>query len=487
MEQAPSNRIEDLVRERARLDAELESCRELATVLLVDIVDSTRFYNDHGDVAGLVMVQKCLELLVPPIEQHKGKVVKTIGDAILARFADATDAVQCAIEMQRNVAQRNDGRAPDDEIHVRVAINLGLALLTANDIFGDVVNVTARIESATKRDEIIISASVYEKIQHLGDIPVRKKASGVELKGKPGKLDLYSVGWRPEDTAGPALPRPSNEQLEIATGLHTNLMELAQQGGPGGPGSSDSGKGRGSGTRGVDKTMIFGSGGIAGGVDPGVSFEIVRVFPNGRLGTRHRLEHPGMIAGQQGEISITDDELVAPEHARFTQLGDGVYVEDLGSAQGVYFRLREAYRLKDGDTVQIGGQKFRFVAGVSGSPAGLSVSSNGTVVMPGPSTSTAAPASLLRLDSNGQETDRYTLPAGETSFGRSKGTYTFPEDLYMSTAHARIALQGDHYFLTDLGSTNGTFARVRKCALIHDGDTVLVGRQLLRILAISTT
>jgi class 3 adenylate cyclase/pSer/pThr/pTyr-binding forkhead associated (FHA) protein len=483
MEQAPSNRIEDLVRERARLDAELESCRELATVLLVDIVDSTRFYNDHGDVAGLVMVQKCLELLVPPIEQRKGKVVKTIGDAILAHFADATDAVQCAIEMQRNVAQRNDGRAPDDEIHVRVAINLGLALLTANDIFGDVVNVTARMESATKRDEIIISASVYEKIQHLGDIPVRKKASGVELKGKPGKLDLYAVGWRPEDTAGPALPRPSNEQLEIATGLHTDLMELAQQGGPGGLGSSDIGKGRGSGTRDVDKTMVFGSGRI----DPGVSFEIVRVSPNGRLGTRHRLEDPGMIAGQKGEISITDDELVAPEHARFTQLGDGVYVEDLGSAQGVYFRLRQPYRLKDGDTVQIGGQKFRFVAGVSGTPAGLSVSSNGTVVMPGSSTTGAAPASLLRLDSNGQETDRYALPAGETSFGRSKGTYTFPNDLYMSTAHARVALQGNDYFLTDLGSTNGTFARIRKCALVRDGDTVLVGRQLLRILAISST
>jgi class 3 adenylate cyclase/pSer/pThr/pTyr-binding forkhead associated (FHA) protein len=482
MEQAPSNRIEDLVRERARLDAELERCRELATVLLVDIVDSTRFYNDHGDVAGLVMVQKCLELLVPPIEQRQGKVVKTIGDAILARFADAAGAVKCAIEMQRNVARRNEGRAPDDEIHVRVAINLGLALLTANDIFGDVVNVTARMEGATKRDEITISASVYEKIQHLGDIPVRKKASGVELKGKPGKLDLYAVGWRPEDTAGPALPRPSNEQLEIATGLHTNLMELAQQGAPG---SADTKKERDSGSRGVDKTMVFGSGRVGGGTDSGVSFEIVRVSPDGRLGTRHRLEHPGMTAGQQGEISIPDDPLVAPEHARFTQLGDGVYVEDLGSAQGVYFRLREPYRLKDRDTVQIGGQKFRFVAGISGTPAGLSVSSNGTVVMPGPATTSSLPASLLRLDSNGQETDRYPLPAGEISFGRSKGTYTFPDDLYMSATHARIALRGSEYFLDDLGSTNGTFARIRKCALIHDGDTVRIGTQLLRVLAAS--
>jgi class 3 adenylate cyclase/pSer/pThr/pTyr-binding forkhead associated (FHA) protein len=484
MEQAPSNRIEELVRERARLDAELERCRELATVLLVDIVDSTRFYNDHGDVAGLVMVQKCLELLVPPIEKHNGKVIKTIGDAILARFGDAESAVQCAIAMQRNVAKRNYGRAQDDEIHVRVAINLGFALLTGNDIFGDVVNVTARMESATERDEITISASVYEKIQHLADIPVRKKASGVALKGKPEKLDLYAVGWRPEETAGPAPPRPSNEQLEIATGLHTNLVELAQRGAP----KTTAGKERDRPQiEDVSKTLVFGALGIEDGLAQGVGFEIVRVSPDGKLGARHRLERPGMIAGQQGEIPIPDDELVAPQHARFTQLGNGVYVEDMGSSHGIYLRLREPYRLKDGDTVQIGGQRFRFVAPAAETPAGLSVSSNGTVVMPGGPPAEDSPASLSRLDSNDHGTDRYAMRGGETSFGRSKGTYTFPDDLYMSTAHARIALRGSEYFLDDLGSTNGTFARIRKCALIRDGDTVRVGRQLLRVLAFSLT
>jgi class 3 adenylate cyclase len=175
MEQLPSTRLEDLIRERARLDTELERCKELVTVLFVDIVGSTRFYDEHGDVAGLVMVQKCLDLLIPLIEQHSGTVIKTIGDAILARFVDAESAVRSAVAMQRNLEERNRHRAPGDQIHVRVAINLGLALLKGNDVFGDVVNVTSRIEGATGADEIAISPSVYEKIQHLPDPRVRKK------------------------------------------------------------------------------------------------------------------------------------------------------------------------------------------------------------------------------------------------------------------------------------------------------------------------
>lgn len=94
-----------------------------------------------------------------------------------------------------------------------------------------------------------------------------------------------------------------------------------------------------------------------------------------------------------------------------------------------------------------------------------------------------AAASLFLLDSNDRETDRYELRGVETSFGRSKGTYTFPDDPYLSTVHARIRLQENQYFLEDLGSTNGTFARIRKRALAHDGDTVMIGKQLLRVLA----
>ena len=109
IEQEPSRRLEELIRERARLDLELERCKELVTVLFVDIVGSTRFYDEHSDVAGLVMVQKCLDLLIPLVEQHGGTVIKTIGDAILARFSDVEGAVRCAVAMQRKLAEAQSG------------------------------------------------------------------------------------------------------------------------------------------------------------------------------------------------------------------------------------------------------------------------------------------------------------------------------------------------------------------------------------------
>jgi len=485
MEQEPSNRLEQLIRERARVDAELERCRELVTVMFVDIVGSTRFYDEHGDVAGLVMVQKSVEMLVPPIEEHGGTVIKTIGDAILARFTDAKPAVLCAIEMQRNLAERNRDKDVKDEIHIRVAINLGLALLTGNDVFGDVVNVASRIESATEGDEISISASVYEKIQHLPNIPVRKKASAVELKGKAGKLDLYAIGWKPEEIAGPAPPRPSNEQLAMATGLHTGLADLAQRRVPNSvaikPREGSQGAGR------FTKTLIVGSHQIDEKPEKGLRFVVARVCPDGSLGRRYPLDRPGMVAGQQGEILLSDDAMVAPQHARFTQLGDGVYVEDLGSPRGVFLGLRGPYRLRDGDTILIGQQRLRLVLEAAGVPPASDVSSSATAVMAASPGIGKSLASLVRLNSNGQEDGRYLVDEAEISLGRAKGTHTFPDDLYLSTAHARIIAKGDQYWVEDLGSTNGTFVRIRKRVLTHDGDTLLIGKQLLRVLAQQST
>ncbi|MGH9713120.1 MAG: FHA domain-containing protein [Candidatus Acidiferrales bacterium] len=480
MEQSPSRRLEDLIRERARLDAELERCKELVTVLFVDIVGSTRFYDEHGDVAGLVMVQKCLDLLIPVVEQHGGTVIKTIGDAILARFCDVESAVRSAVEMQRNLAQGNQGRAPTEQIHVRVAINLGLALLKGNDVFGDVVNVTARIEAAADADEIAISPTVYEKIQHLRDIPVRKKASGVDLKGKLAKLDLYAIVWRSDETAGPAPPRPSKEQLFIATGLHTDLADLAQRGAGGSAVGKSGGIQQGAGN--PNKTVVLGAPEVEELPEVGVRFAVARVCADGSLGQRYPLNHPGMIAGQKAEISLNDDPLVAPQHARFTQLGEGVYVEDLSSPQGVFLWLREPHRLKDGDTIQIGRQRLRFGAHAAEVSASMDVSPGRTAVFDRSTKATTQLASLVLLNSKEEETDRYELRGPETSFGRSNGTHTFPNDPYLSATHARVRLRDSQYFLEDLGSTNGTFARIRKRALVRDGDTLLIGKQLLRVL-----
>jgi len=481
MEQPPSKRLEELIRERARLDLELERHRRLVTVLFADIVGSTRFYDQHGDLAGLVMVQKCLDLLTPLIEEHGGIIVKTIGDAILARFDRADTAVLCAVQMQRSLAERNTGRAKMDQIHVRIAINVGLALLKENDVFGDVVNVTSRIEGATEPDEIAISPSVYEEIRHLPDMRVRKKASGVELKGKEERLDLYTVVWRSEETAGPAPPSPSAGQLAMATGLPMHLEESPQRGTPGfSPVKLAVSSGA---VPRPDKTAVLGVSEAAKSLIAGIRFVLVVVRADGSLRERYPLDRPGITAGQRGDIRLADDPLVAPAHARFTQLGDAVFVEDLRSPRGVFLRLRELHCLRDGDIILMGSVKLRFVVDASRVPSPEGVSPKRTVVMGAIPAPLVPHPVLVGLDADNHETARYPLRDPETLFGRSEGTYTFSEDHYMSTTHARIKLQNSQYFLEDLGSTNGTFVRIRKRVLVRDGDTLMIGKQLLRVLA----
>lgn len=465
MDEPTPSRIEDLIRERLRLDQELDRFQRLLTILYVDIVGSTRFYDEHGNAAGLVMVQKCLDLLMPIIESQRGIIVKTIGDAILARFDSVEDSIHGALKMVRTLEQRNRGRARTDEIHIHVGINYGPCLLKDNDVFGDVVNVAARIEGAAGVDEIVVSPSVYEQISQLPDIRVRKKSSGVELKGKAAKLDLYTVLWQEQESAGPAPPRPSTQQLEMATGFY-NLAELTRRAIPPTPA--------------LPAEPVS----IEEPTAKSVKFSLARVQPDGRLDHPKLLDRPGMTAGLEGDIALTGDPLVAPQHVRFTQIGDRVFVEDMGSPQGVYLRVRASHRLKPGDIIQMGQQLMRFELKDADSPDSPVMPSNKTAVFTIGSVPPDTPRALLvRLDSSGKEMDHCELRDAETIVGRSQGTYTFPNDPYLSSKHARVTRRDNRYILEDVGSTNGTFVQIRKRTFAQEGDTILIGKQLLRVLA----
>ena len=86
------------------------------------------------------------ELIEPKITEHRGRMVKNTGDGLLADFASVVDAVRCAVEMQRGMAERDAGTPPDQRIEFRIGINLGDVIAEGDDIFGDGVNVAARLE-----------------------------------------------------------------------------------------------------------------------------------------------------------------------------------------------------------------------------------------------------------------------------------------------------------------------------------------------------
>jgi class 3 adenylate cyclase len=123
------DKLEELLEARKFADQELEKMRTAVTILFTDIKGSTSYFERKGDVEGLAMVQHHNNLLFPCIERDGGRVVKTIGDAIMACFEDPVGAVKAAIRMQQTLEKDRVNKSGDEKIHIRVGLHTGLGLL----------------------------------------------------------------------------------------------------------------------------------------------------------------------------------------------------------------------------------------------------------------------------------------------------------------------------------------------------------------------
>ena len=125
----------------------MSQTRRLAAILAADVAGYSRLMgaDEEGTLERLKALRR--ELLDPKIAEHHGRIVKTTGDGLLAEFASVVDAVRCAAEIQHEMAERNGDVPLDRRIEFRVGINLGDIIIDESDIFGDVVNVAARLEA----------------------------------------------------------------------------------------------------------------------------------------------------------------------------------------------------------------------------------------------------------------------------------------------------------------------------------------------------
>ena len=197
-ESLPEN-IEKLLQERKKIDDLLkEKFTRQVTVMFTDIKGSTSFFESRGDIEGRLMVQKHNDMLFPLIEIHQGRVIKTIGDAIMAGFDDPVMAVRAGSVMQQALEEHNRGKSAREQIHIRIGINAGEGIVESRDIFGDVVNVAARIESLCEPDQILISASVYDTVRKTDDI-ICRYVTQAQVRGKEEALDIYRVVWGDEE------------------------------------------------------------------------------------------------------------------------------------------------------------------------------------------------------------------------------------------------------------------------------------------------
>jgi TolB-like protein/Flp pilus assembly protein TadD len=144
--------------------AEARVERRLAAVLAADVAGYSRLMgaDEVGTLSALKVVRR--ELVDPAIAAHKGRIVKTTGDGMLVEFASAVDAVTCAIAIQRRMAERA-ASAIGPQIQYRIGINIGDIIIDGDDIFGDGVNVAARLEGIAEPGGICISSSAYEQVQ----------------------------------------------------------------------------------------------------------------------------------------------------------------------------------------------------------------------------------------------------------------------------------------------------------------------------------
>ncbi len=214
----------------------MASTRRLTAILAADVAGYSRLMGADEEGTHERLKAHLLELVDPKIQEHRGRTVKNTGDGLLAEFASVVDAVRCAAEVQRGMIDREPTVPDERRIRFRIGINLGDVIVEEHDIFGDGVNVAARLEALAEPGGICVSATVRD---HIGDrLPFAFEDMGEQsVKNIARPVRAYSL--RPEGTAGlptgsvsattsssPAVAAP---RLSIVVLPFTNLSDDREQ------------------------------------------------------------------------------------------------------------------------------------------------------------------------------------------------------------------------------------------------------------------
>jgi adenylate cyclase len=164
--------------------AEERAQRRLAAILAADVVGYSRLMelDERGTLAALK--ERRHKILSPLVSHHHGRIVKLMGDGVLVEFASALDAVECAVELQRSMAKANAKLPESRRIVLRTGVNLGDVMVEGGDLYGDGVNIAARIEGLAEPGEIWIAASVRDQVEN--------KTVGLDFEDL-GKHDLKNM------------------------------------------------------------------------------------------------------------------------------------------------------------------------------------------------------------------------------------------------------------------------------------------------------
>src|SRR4029079_11195656 len=200
--------------------------RRLAAILAADVVGFSRLMeaDESGTMAALKVRRK--DVLDPLVAQYQGRIFKTIGDGVLIEFASAVNAVQCAAELQQGMAVSNSGKPEDRHIVLRIGVNLGDVLVEGVDLYGDGVNIAARLETIAEPGGILVSSTAHE---HVGTkVKVGFKDMGLQaLKNIAQPVRAYRVTGTP--TIEVAAPKSVSDKPSIAVLPFVNMSGDPEQ------------------------------------------------------------------------------------------------------------------------------------------------------------------------------------------------------------------------------------------------------------------
>ncbi len=185
--------IDDLLREKEKIEQSItDRFSEYVTIMFTDIAGYTRFVETHGDLNAKSLLLCHNEMVFDCIKKNQGKVIKTIGDAVMASFEKPLDAVKASVATQTALKVYNETASPQKKINIRIGLNTGNAIKDKDDYFGDAVNVAARIESAGSAGQVLVSQSVFNAVKEEDSILIRHHGQKA-VKGKSEPLELYRV------------------------------------------------------------------------------------------------------------------------------------------------------------------------------------------------------------------------------------------------------------------------------------------------------
>jgi adenylate cyclase len=165
--------------------------RRLAAIMFTDMVGYTAL-TQSDESAALSLLQTQNGMILPLIRAHGGTPVKTIGDAHLAEFGSALEAVTCAVEIQRRVKQYDDSASTRESFKLRVGIHIGDVVHKDNDVFGDAVNIASRLEPLAEPGGVCISQQVYDQVHNKVEFRLEKLPFH-QLKNVSSRIEAYKV------------------------------------------------------------------------------------------------------------------------------------------------------------------------------------------------------------------------------------------------------------------------------------------------------